>query len=278
MEKSLVALEKGRLMAQLIEEELGGQISFSAFKRVKLPSGGGLSFEIQSGENPEVCTEIVGVVIDHYPIKTYYKSKNVQAGVKPDCSSVGGIEGTGIIGGLCANCPKNKFITGVGKECSDKHRVFILRQGDTFPIYLDIPTMSIANWRKYMTRLVTTPIRKTDIVTKISLKKAVGNLSKKTYSQVTLTAIQKLTPETAAEMLAYSKGMQKMTRSLGGVFEDEENNKEVVIEHLSSDSEVNTSETNISAISEERIDKDALEEFNDEFDETLTEFNETLTW
>ena len=25
-------------MAQLIEEELGGQISFSAFKRVKLPS------------------------------------------------------------------------------------------------------------------------------------------------------------------------------------------------------------------------------------------------
>jgi hypothetical protein len=263
MGKNLVALEKGHLMAQLIEEELGGQISFSAFKRVKLPSGGGLSFEIQSGENPEICTEIVGVVIDHYPIKTYYKSKNIQAGMKPDCSSVGGVEGTGIMAGLCAKCPKNQFIKGVGKECTDKHRIFILRQGDTFPIYIDIPTMSISNWRKYITRLVTTPIRKTDVVTKINLKKAVGNLSKATYSKVTFTAIQKLTPETASEMLAYSKGMQKLTRSIGGsVFNDENDEDEKVIEEQPSSD----------------LEEDILEDLNGEFDETLAEFHETLTW
>ena len=47
-----------------------------------------------------------------------------------------------------------------------------------------------------------------------------------------------------------------MTRSLGGVFEDEEKSiKEVVIEHYPQTCEVNTLETNISAISEERIDK-----------------------
>ena len=95
-------------MAQLIEEELGGQISFSAFKRVKL-------FRRKSqlwntvGENPEICTEIVGVVMIIYPIKTYYKSKNIQAGMKPDCSSVGGVEGTGIMAGLCAKCPKTNY-------------------------------------------------------------------------------------------------------------------------------------------------------------------------
>ena len=37
--------------------------------RVKIPSGGGLAFELpgEDDENPESATEIVGVILDHHP-------------------------------------------------------------------------------------------------------------------------------------------------------------------------------------------------------------------
>ena len=39
------------------------------FTKIKMPSGGGLSFKVPSAAgDPEVATELVGVIIDHYPI------------------------------------------------------------------------------------------------------------------------------------------------------------------------------------------------------------------
>ena len=119
-------------LAQAVAEEMDGLGSLP-FDRVKIPSGGGLAFEVpgEDDENPESATEIVGVILDHHPVNAYWREKFAGGNEQPDCSSFDGKQGvdreTGEIKD-CASCPYNQFGSDdKGKACKNVHRVFILR-------------------------------------------------------------------------------------------------------------------------------------------------------
>lgn len=159
-----------------------------------------------------VSWKLDGLILTHHPMQSYYAGKYNGGNARPECSSRDGNVGVGSPGGNCARCYLNQFGTAENnsKACKRKHRIYILREGEIFPIILDLPTLSVDGFGRYLRRLLTVGKDPNAIVTRFALKKAI-NKAGITYSQVTFTEGRDLLPEErtavrrlAAQVQAYS--------------------------------------------------------------------------
>lgn len=220
---NLPALNSG--LSQAMAEEMDGlQISFD---RVKIPSGGGLAFEVPGDDpdNPDTVKEIVGVIVDHHPVNAFWADRYAGQNNPPDCSALDGKVGmvrgsaTGAAGERrpCNSCPYNEWGSaeeGGGKACKNMHRIYILREGEAFPLLLTLPPTSIKNFADYLAKRVLAKGRRSfDVITKITLKKAV-NSTGITYSQAVFSVAGLLGPEAAKTMAEYAAGIKAITRNV----------------------------------------------------------------
>ncbi len=168
------------------------------FDRVKLPAGGATTFEIPSsdGEDSELVKELTCVILYNHPAFAYYVDKYAGGNNPPDCGSFNGITGVGTPGGNCASCPFNKFGSGEGqsKACKNKRMLYILREGEIFPIMLSLPTGSLKTFTKYVKSQLSKGRKLIDVVTKITLKKATS-ASGIAFSQAVFSMDRVLTSE-----------------------------------------------------------------------------------
>ena len=222
--------------------ELGGNLKFD---KVKMPSGGGLSFEVinEDGE-AEPVKEIIGVVLDHYPINAYWESEFTGEKNPPDCSSYDSQTGTIMMDGkevgkrACADCPHNQWGTdpkgGKGKACKNMVRVYVLQEGCAFPILVTLPPTSTGNWRDYMKRLAGRMKSVYGTVTKIKLEKDQSKPNEDgkgggiTYSKAAFSKADELTREERMAIKAYAAQLRSSMRTVaidGGEYaEDAEDN------------------------------------------------------
>lgn len=206
--------------AEALKEEMDG-LGAIPFDRVKIPSGGGLAFELpgEDEENPESATEIVGVILDHHPLNAYWADKFTGGNEPPDCSSIDGKQGvdreTGVIKD-CAGCPYNQFGSDdKGKACKNIHRVFILREGNPVPLMLSLPPTSLKHMRDYIAkRIILKGMRCWQAVTKITLKKE-KNAAGIAYSRAVFTFVGKLGAEKAKEAEAMKECIKQLYRQIG---------------------------------------------------------------
>jgi hypothetical protein len=191
------------------------------FDRVKIPSGGGLAFEVPGDDpdNPDTAKEIIGIMVDHHPVNAYWKDKFSGGNNPPDCSSMDGKIGIDQEGckTACADCLHNQWgsdeETG-GKACKNMHRVYILPDGEALPLLVTTPPTSLKNLSNYLAkRIVTKGLRSHGVVTKMTLKKT-KNKTGIDYSQVQFAKIGTLTPEQTGHMAAYAEGIKAITRNL----------------------------------------------------------------
>ncbi len=209
-------------MATAIEEEMAGLDL--TFDKIKVPSGGGVTFEMPTDDHdsPDSVKEFSGVILYHHPVRMYYKEKYTGANNPPDCGSFDGIVGEGSPGGSCAKCPLNQFGTaledGAGKGCKDRRRIYILREGEIFPLLLSLPTGSLKNLTTYIKRLLSKGIKTGMVVTKFALKKAT-NANGVVYSQAVFTVNRILT---ADEQLVISKMSDQIKAIASSVGFDED--------------------------------------------------------
>ena len=201
----------------LQEEMQGLNITFD---RIKVPSGGGLAFEVP-GENPDepdLQKEFSAVILYHHPILSYYKEKYTGGSEAPDCSSMDGISGvereTGDLRS-CKDCPLNQFGTGEngGKACKTKRRIFILRAGEAFPTLLTLPTASISDYSKYIMRLLSKGRKSNQVVTKFGLKKD-SNKTGITFSKVTLAYERDLTEPELENIYKMSDQVKTLAKNI----------------------------------------------------------------
>lgn len=201
----------------LQEEMQGLNITFD---RIKVPSGGGLAFEVP-GENPDepdLQKEFSAVILYHHPILSYYKEKYTGGSEAPDCSSMDGISGvereTGELRS-CKDCPLNQFGTGEngGKACKTKRRIFILRAGEAFPTLLTLPTASISDYSKYIMRLLSKGRKSNQVVTKFGLKKD-SNKTGITFSKVTLAYERDLTEPELENIYKMSDQVKTLAKNI----------------------------------------------------------------
>lgn len=133
------------------QEEVGGTITY----RAKIPSGGGKSFDIITG-NEDTDTslqKLVGVVIHSHKCNALFDEDS--QGSPPICSSMDGVVGCDADGEhVCADCPMNQFGTakggaGAGKACKNMIRLYMMVEGSPVPLVISLPPTSMTGWQNY---------------------------------------------------------------------------------------------------------------------------------
>lgn len=167
------------------------------FPRIKIPSGGGIAFEVPSEdpENPDLVKEFSAVILHHHPVNAYYEEEYTGGSNPPDCGSLDGKKGIDKDGVVkdCATCPNNQFGSGRNgaKACKQKRRIYLLKEGDVIPTILTIPTGSLAGFSKYIISLLTKGRKSSSVVTKFGLTKA-QNKGGIVYSQAVFKLVRSL--------------------------------------------------------------------------------------
>lgn len=186
------ALAQNDLMAGLSEDMTGLTLRYD---RVKIPSAASPVFEVPGdGEDSEMVKELRGVILLQHPMYSFYRDPYTGGSNPPDCGSYDGV--TGSTGQECATCPYNQFGSGGGqsKACRNKRMLYILQEGEMFPVMFGLPTGSLKTFTEYLKRNLSKGRRLSQIVTKITLKKAT-NAGGINYSQCCFTFERALTPE-----------------------------------------------------------------------------------
>lgn len=164
----------------VIKDELDG-LGPVPFDTVKVPSGGGIAFEVpgDNPEQPQAASELVGVIVYHHPINAYWITQFTGGNEQPDCASLDGKHGLEAATGelrSCKTCPYNEFGSAGdgsnGKACKNGHRIYLLRAGEVLPILLTLPPTSLKAFKEYLAkRVVLKGNRSWHVLTKITLKK-----------------------------------------------------------------------------------------------------------
>jgi hypothetical protein len=209
----------GASFAEVFAGEMDG-LTLS-FDRIKVPSGGGTAFEVpgDDSDSPDSAKELKAVILYHHPIHSFYKEKFTGGNNPPDCGSMDGHIGIDAETGLaieCKDCANAKFGSGEngGKACRQKRRIYILREGEALPIILTLPTGSLADFSKYIMRLLSKGQRSNGVVTKFTLKKA-QNSGGISYSQAVCAADRTLT----AQEQSVIDGISEQVKRLAGKVE-----------------------------------------------------------
>lgn len=217
--KGFLALADTDFGGMMAEELDGLDLSF---ERIKIPSAGSTVFEIpgEDGE-PDSVKEFSAVILCHHPLYCYYKTKYTGGNNPPDCGSFDGITGIGDPGGDCKRCPLNQFDTGENgsKACKNRRRIFVLREGELFPLLLSLPTGSLKELTKYLKRLLSKGKKSNAFVTRFSLKKATSS-SGVVYSQAQFSIDRPLSVEEYALIEKLSEQVKAYSRNIA--FEEDD--------------------------------------------------------
>ncbi len=200
------------------------------FDRVKIPSGGGNQLEImRDGEDSDFADVIEGVIVDQHPANAYWQDEFTGQGNRPDCSSMDGKFGIGDPGGNCRACPlggDNAFgsaVNGAGKACKNMRRVYILQEGEAFPLLLTLPPTSAPVLGNFLgKRLMPKGIKRHEALVSVKLTRE-KNKGGITYSKAAFSLLGRLPEEKAAGMLEYAKSIRAITRNLEMSGEDYNN-------------------------------------------------------
>lgn len=227
--ESLIRIPKaldGRKYAavqEILKTNLGANqnLGFSDLTKIKIPAGGGTTWEIPraSGE-PLETKEIEGVVVAFQDAKSFWKDSldDTGGGNPPDCRSSDLIQGIGTPGILCAECPNNEFgsaTKGKGKACKDLRILYILADDSILPKVIVIPPTSLKPMRQLFLSLAVeeeTPYY--GAMLSLSLEKD-KNDAGIVYSKVVPRVKAVLDEDTLAKASAYNEMLKPM---LGAMF------------------------------------------------------------
>jgi hypothetical protein len=150
------------LMLEVFQENLGGEtIGSRDLDNIKIPSGGGTSWEVPSIDGGIAAKTIEGVVVQHGLRRAYWASRKV-TNQPPQCRSDNSRDAIGDPGsnlgpnrdgvGACLECPLAEFGTGVDENgqannsqaCKQMRQVFFLMSDGLLPRVVTLPPTSLA--------------------------------------------------------------------------------------------------------------------------------------
>ncbi len=230
MENNTSALTVGfdtlKKMGDSLSDEMDGLSA--AFEQIRIPIGGMTYFEMPSDdpEKPETTKEFSAVILHHHPMRAYYKDKYTGGNNPPDCGSFDAVEGTGEPGGECEYCLYNQFGTGENgaKACKERRRLYLLLEGEMFPMVLSLPTGSLKDFSRYLMRCLPKWGKSNAGITRFSLVKAV-NKGGIAYTKVQFQMDRALTDGEMAEIEPLVLNVKAMSQALTVETVKEENEK-----------------------------------------------------
>ncbi len=211
MQYSVLTMESAEL-AEVMTENLGGQnLSPSDLMKIKVPSGGGIMWELPSLSGaPLDKAEFEGIIIFHKFQNAYWEGEYDGSNNPPDCAAPDSMVGIGNPGGTCANCPLNQYgsaIKGKGKACKNTKILFILMEGAMLPMALNVPPTSLKAVKNYLLGLSSAGVPYFGAVTSFTLIKD-KNESGIQYSKVNLKLKDKVDKATKDKLKAYQMSIR----------------------------------------------------------------------
>ncbi|GHU58860.1 hypothetical protein FACS1894133_4440 [Clostridia bacterium] len=191
-----------------------------SFGKIKIQTG---AYEVPNEDgDTEAVPEFNGVILFNHALNMYYKTDYNGGNQPPDCGSFDGKVGTGDPGGNCKKCPLNQFGTAKdskgnpnkGKACKNRQRVYVLREGEMFPMVFSLPTGSLTGFGKYLTAQLSKGRRPSQYVTRFSLKKAQSSEGKP-YSQAQFSIDRVLTTEEHALVMKLAEQVKAYALTAG---------------------------------------------------------------
>ena len=133
-----------------------------ACRLIKIPSGGKLAYEVQTGEDEtdvDYMKEVEGVIIFTHRLNGYWPGAfGTDDNKVPACSSMDGKTAVWTDTGevrTCENCPLNQYGsddnpngTGKGKACKNMRRIYLMMNGDPNFYLLTVPPPYLHQGRK----------------------------------------------------------------------------------------------------------------------------------
>lgn len=220
-EYAALAIPQAELM-EVIEENLAGQsIGEFDLDRIKIPSGGGMAWEVPTLEGVEPRKEIYGVVTYWKEGRAYWPTKFEGGNEPPACASPDGqfAPPTGEPGVevptneknqfICAQCPNAQFGTadkgeGRGQACKQTRQLFLLTPESLIPFVVSLPPTSVKAAQKFMLRLAGAGVKSSAIVVKITLEKD-KNAGGIEYAKAAFSMVERLDEETALRTAEIAK-------------------------------------------------------------------------
>lgn len=208
-------------IAEIIADNFGGeQPTEFDLARVKVPSGGGTTWEVPTLGGLEPTKTLTGVLV-HFKRTRAYWAPEAETGTPPQCRAEGPdlvAVGIGDPGGPCISCPHAQYGSAIddkgdpapGQACNAKEVWFLLREGDFLPIVLPLPATSLKTAGAYRKQtLGGVGIRYSSVVTQVTLS-ATKNAKGDSYAVIAATVVGRLTEDEAARAKEYSREYGKL--------------------------------------------------------------------
>ena len=195
---------------EVVEANLGGDLSPSDLPRVKVPTGGGQTWSIPSADGETDEKELIGVIVYSRMVRAYWSGKFDGQNNPPECYSENAVIGIGNPGGDCGKCPFAQFGSkddGVGQACKQSRLIFILRHDDLLPMVLAVPPSSLKPVKSYFLNLTSKATPYWSALTSFGLEKtkSKGGII---YSQIAPRLVGKLTKEQSDKFRSYAESIR----------------------------------------------------------------------
>ena len=196
-------------------QELG--ITQFDLQRIKIPTGGGTNWELQTSEGSKMVSEIKCVIVGIKSGEKAWWTSETVSGAPPSCVSHDGHTGIGINSPEkdakpgqheCATCRWGQFGSarngGKGKDCKDMMFVYLFRPDAKLPSLFVVPPLSLKPMRAYLIKLAMEDKKYSHVYTSLKLEQTKNSDGIK-VSVVAPESAGALSDAEAAQMSALSE-------------------------------------------------------------------------
>lgn len=203
-------------------------------RKIKIPSGGGLAYEVQGEEETDVeyMKEINAVVVFTHRVNGFWAGSygDDDQNKAPICSSMDGKTGVRIDSGeivSCETCPLNQFGSATdqkgnqakGKACKNMRRLYLMMDGDPNFYLLTVPPTSIKDVNKQLAKIMAGGTPYTGLVLKFTLEKT-KNAAGVEYSKVVISKAGLLPPAVSSIAQEMRRQIKEQYQSMAITMDD----------------------------------------------------------
>jgi hypothetical protein len=224
------------LLAELQDEmdDLDPESGITCLK-IKIPSGGGLAYEVQTDEedDAEYMKQIDGVVIFTHRANGFWPGaygSGEDQNQPPACASMDGKTAIWTDTGelrSCEGCPYNEYGSGAdqtgkqgrGKACKNMRRLYLMMSGDPNLYLLTVPPTSIKDVNRQLAKILAGGVPYTGMILRFTLEKAT-NANGVAYSKVVIKKGGILPTAIAAQAIALRRQVKEQYQSVAITLDD----------------------------------------------------------
>lgn len=222
------------LLAELQDqmEDLDPESGISCLK-IKIPSAGGLAYEVQGEDEDDVeyMKQIDAVIVFTHRANGYWPGAFGDDESKaPACASMDGKTGLWTESGevsSCETCPYNQYGSAIdnrgdqarGKACKNMRRLYLMMSGDPNLYLLTVPPTSIKEVNKQLAKIIGGGVPYTGLIVSLTLEKT-KNAAGVDYSKVIIKKSAPLPSAVAAQAVAMRRRIKEQYQNVALTIDD----------------------------------------------------------